>query len=1006
MDKLTIEVRLNSDTGHHFYFIPVWAESRLTAEKRELAGLAKDFPPNCNRAGLLTSLRENIPTHWTIGATGYEWLKIRRSSQVKFSGAHKNKLGSEPFDLEGLWLCIETNTGRKEKGVVYSEETNVGLERVEDANASPRRYVAMEPNDLDASMTLQLSDIYPDFEKLSREQSLPSYEIKIIWNQYQEEHEVPVRLVVDYGNSRTVAAVLDNASRAAGEDTQLSMITAAIDLNNELQDARGFLTGESRTRYDSYIADSWMVLRRPIFESENSQDDSEQVRVGGIEFEESTKLKNFLKKIGFGSSKLEVKNTAIRKIQPYMFRELGIATIGNPAYDLVGERLVDDHVRYFLSAPKRYCWDQDPPNTGGGTQWYMIDQTSSRVGVISLDGEVLKYLPEDFGSRYLAQPMDLSRNPADVRYSTVSGLGGGGFSGPRSNNYPRADAMVWSAHRIIELAYRQVQSENNWRGRAVHRRRLTEVVLTYPSGWTYLEKRAFLDAWRSAANIFFWSRFDDSSKSLNVRLGLDEAVASQLPVVFADIVNLGNSVERWLELYGKEREGTQTCRILTIDIGGGTTDISVVEYTGDSTGEGATPAISPKVLMTDSTFHAGDRLVQSLTNEILIPSLCEGHSEDDLDVVYRVLRGSDQSPVEATKRAVLNRTVFLPMVISWLKRMSTDTRSATTGGVVSVTAGSAGCHLERLADLNNSMLDGGLSSEFWPLARRFDVNIADIRKVIKSWLDPLIVNGTFYLGGLDCDFVVVTGKPSEIETVKAEMRERLPIDPSRIVFAKGFYAGKYVPLTQEDGRTKQIADAKLVTVTGAIIREASSIDRYEKSEHGAGTLLNNLKIEPAVHDEEFVQNYWHRDLPSSGSNDASCVMRPGDNGFKLMHGSAGSVTFSRSKFKNGPREPVYELRQRATDNARNVNKPIAFHFERKMHAIEDEFDAEGYTAEERDYLSIQQTGERLTTEELRLVDVQGVYADGSPADIDEWQLRVRTMDKEHWLDNPRFQRQG
>ena len=51
-------------------------------------------------------------------------------------------------------------------------------------------------------------------------------------------------------------------------------------------------------------------------------------------------------------------------------------------------------------------------------------------------------------------------------------------------------------------------------------------------------------------------------------MDMDEAVSSQLPIVFSGIHEMGDQGNNWLELFGRGEPGKQKVRAMTVDIGG------------------------------------------------------------------------------------------------------------------------------------------------------------------------------------------------------------------------------------------------------------------------------------------------------------------------------------------------------------------------------------------------------------------------------------------------------
>ena len=983
MDEIVHELILHSGTGHHYYFFPVFTEDKELLRGTSLELL---FPPNLSDRKSQKEIANFATkyTQWIAGGEDFEWIKLRFSNED--FAVSRAEFKSSKAIVKGVWICIETNIGHKDSGVHYDTKDCPSEEKIESSKSEKTKYVAAttsELPDVEAGEVelIDLSAAFCEFELFKKAAGLPSFKLQITWDKYASQEKIPVRLLVDYGNSRTVAATLDNAPNAM-DDHQLSMITRPVDLNTEYQDASDFFNEGVSLSYDDFISDSWMVLRTPLFEPSHFDYLSNCTSVVRQFYDKPNLMGKLLRK------KDKLVSSSIEYYQPYMFRELSPSAIGRPAYDIVGSVKVNDHLNYYLSAPKRYCWDTDLVGAGGESSWYMINTDKAiSIATKSLSGEFLKYLPLDFGKRGLDYPIGKGKNPAIAPPEEQA------MCSQMLCKYPKADAMIWSALRIIELTHRQINAQSYRQARSIGTRRLSEVVLSYPSGWTFAEKQSFEDAWKTAANMFHFSRFEEGVEAIDVRLGLDEAVASQLPIVFADITHLGGSVQRWLELYGKKRDGEYVCDVLTIDIGGGTVDTSVVEYSNGSVNKDydSPPVLHPKVLLTDSSYHAGDKLVKDLTENILIPELCKSLDVSERQIFYDYLRGSDQQPVDTSDRAVLNRTIFLPMVLGWLQRLS---EVSINGGVISLSAEDAKCHPDKIRGLNRDLKACGLSNDIWPNGAKFDINVSHIRDIVIRWLNPLVSSSEKYLGGMGCDLVVVTGKPSEIETVKHELRDRLPIDPTKIIFAKGFFGGMHLPLSTGVGEEKSIADAKLVTLTGSIIREATLPDRYatlpsenagtdEKSVSGA--LLQDWQIHPTTYDESFARNYWFIQLSGSSLTNrgmTKCILEPTSDRFDYVHTSNSAAHFSRSKFRNGITERIYELRI-LTKKTYHIIEPLTFGIARHLDV---------------------QKGQKLATEKLELCSVSGQYSDGTEASIEHWQLRVKTSDGEHWMDKPKFGR--
>ncbi|MFL4214826.1 virulence factor SrfB, partial [Enterobacter mori] len=78
------------------------------------------------------------------------------------------------------------------------------------------------------------------------------------------------------------------------------------------------------------------------------------------------------------------------------------------------------------------------------------------------------------------------------------------------------------------------------------------------------------------------------------------------PFVYSEIRQLHNEGENWIELFGRGRGTSAKVRLMTVDIGGGTTDVSVVEYQDSFAGGGVD--LKARLCFRDSSSTAGDAL--------------------------------------------------------------------------------------------------------------------------------------------------------------------------------------------------------------------------------------------------------------------------------------------------------------------------------------------------------------------------------------------------------------
>ena len=229
--------------------------------------------------------------------------------------------------------------------------------------------------------------------------------------------------------------------------------------------------------------------------------------------------------------------------------------------------------------------------------------------------------------------------------------------------YPRSDTLTWMALSILETAHRQINAAE-WKQDDMKfiPRYLRTVSLTYPGGWTEDEKKAFTGKWQKALNIFIMTHLRQDDQRPTLELAVDEAIASQLTYVYSEIRNLNHKADDWLRLVGRtDSSGKPKCRVITLDIGGGTADLSLVEYENQSS---SIVRLASTLLFKDSATVAGDTLVRHIIAEVLLPALLPASQENKTEFLRE--RFTSTSAAEVSVRQLVIAQVLIPIVHHWL----------------------------------------------------------------------------------------------------------------------------------------------------------------------------------------------------------------------------------------------------------------------------------------------------------------------------------------------------
>ena len=160
---------------------------------------------------------------------------------------------------------------------------------------------------------------------------------------------------------------------------------------------------------------------------------------------------------------------------PQLFVELSPAVIGEEARDILSTVDMERGGNYSLSSPKRYTWDDQQVGKNGSGYWTMVlnrwnEKAKSEAILPTLAGSMLRFFYGDGREWEISEPPNESADGVN-RPSAQ----------PQTPSFPRKDSMAWAALAIIELAYRQITSEEWRKGRQPFiPRRLRSVFVAFP----------------------------------------------------------------------------------------------------------------------------------------------------------------------------------------------------------------------------------------------------------------------------------------------------------------------------------------------------------------------------------------------------------------------------------------------------------------------------------------------------------------------------------------------
>jgi hypothetical protein len=830
-------------------------------------------------------------------------------------------------------VAVESNLGTNERGSVYVSAEECEEFEFSEQPEAPYAYSSADrvpPQSEPEKITIPLTFLEPDMVKdnFFGDAQLPSVEFDVHWVTALASKPIGVDLIVDFGNTRTTCLLL--------EDTPDDDSTGEQALVRRVQSLRFNRRGTSFDKDSGEtIINSWFMTHETEFA------EFEPPLLPESETMEFFNTKEATEKSGFGIRK-ENKATNVfskTKLIPQMFVETSPVLLGPDTANKLSSANLGGGGKCFLSSPKRYAWDNYSDSNTARLYWTMLRNPWSAQKTSTanpkLESSILRMFPAtgfDWEASNPPWEWEVYLRPA---------------SNPIEPIYPNGDSLSWMALSILEQASRQINDPSYWENNYPYiPRKLRSVQVTYPSGWTEPELNAYMNKWNKAVNAFNASHFRKES-AISLEFPIDEGVASQLPVIFSEIESMGRIGENWISLIGREpEEGFPKARVMTIDIGGGTTDFAIVEYEDHKIGPGVD--LHATLLLKDSSSVAGDQMIREIIESVLLPKLGEQHRDDPewRETYEDLFREGLNSNVDREKWKTITRLGFIPKVVEWISDLVENRRPRAKSGELNIST------------INDTLIDFAERKEIQGLDLEEPLNVTseEINAAIEKTFDSLFVELSKFASAFDVDCLVVCGKPSEIPLVSEMLRKLLPVNPLRIIVANEYKIGNWYPFSNAG----KIEDAKTLTSVGVCLYKAIQSSMLS----GWNITLKNSLVSRYRNCWEIIHEKEHCESILSSDQD--------ENTIRLMN----NARLGRRLLKDAKPEFVYQLKWKSEDTC-----PAQFDARFRRKPATNEYVSEG----------------------LELVSVSGQKQDGSSIGIDDFELKLCTLESnEYWIDEARF----
>lgn len=693
-----------------------------------------------------------------------------------------------------------------------------------------------------------------------------------------------VHMVIDFGNSRTGALLIEPAQKGGRPLMEPFELINRHHLDAWDEEGR-FIKKHSARWFNSRT--QWCMspylppprLEHKIYPTTPSQ------KKGGF----------------FGGSPKPAVQTVF--VTPRLFQDLSAVRMGQEGEDVSQSMRTEGTVLAGVSSPKRYLWADDDSWLQGAI-WHMADP-EDRCGThnyaATLQGPLLRYLAEDDPDELDLPSLDEDEVSDDEIAREV----------PHKPRHVPRSLMVAALYELLCQAYTYVNSSDyrTLTGDPGRPRELRSLVLTYPSGMISQECERLRRQAQKAIDAFRVTLGRSQERHPTLTLSIDEASAVHLTYIWSELQMVDNDPRLWFSLVGRHRaakeekpsepEATQTqtppgppglrgparrrpaarrvsrvtteasdqahqeIRIACIDIGGGTSDLMIAKY---ELAAGTVDTITGQMLHRDGISLAGDQLVKRLLERIVVPVFadCCGMQTDEVDKLFGQARPWNRT-FKAQRIAWINR-LFVPLAQAYLQHAVdnnlNDVISHMDPEYVDPDI------VESLQKTVDDMFGGGNISVSQDLGLVYDPELFE--DVVHEVFDELLIDFCGRIVTQDVDIVLLAGQPTKLRCIQDMVKRYLPLPPSRIVPMYEHFAGTWYPYQDEQGRNPGvIVDPKSAVVVGAAVESLMT-----KGKLGA---IRFRMTDPDTGTKTAVNQYHWGIMDDSRIRDDHVLFQPDDS---------------------------------------------------------------------------------------------------------------------------------
>ena len=449
-----------------------------------------------------------------------------------------------------------------------------------------------------------------------------------------------------------------------------------------------------------------------------------------------------------------------------------------------------------LSSAKRYLWDIDPTER----EWRFSENNSNTLPPVA------------------TRTRELLTEAGDFRNTNQNYA--------REMRFSRSSFMMFMIAELIAHAFVQINNPQKRarRPNSAVPRRLSKIILTIPTA-TPAREQKILKERASDALDYVWQMLslpvgDSHYKKPTLSIDWDEASCSQQVFLFNEISEIyAHKAKEYFCDFGKIRNirGSQSpsLRIASIDIGGGTTDLMITCYSCEQGN-----VIHPVQEFREGFRVAGDDILFEVIKEMIFPSivnhLSENGGQNSKMALANFFKATDDT--RAAIRSNLTNSIFVPAAIEILTKFEGTSETLSSIFINGMLSHGGGIFKNIL---NEIAKDCGLNE--WPSTDiRVEVKKPLFEACVENVLGKVVGNISTALANFDCDYILLTGRPSKQPFIRSLFASSIAINPNRLISLHAYTVGTWYPF--RNALTGKIGDPKSTVVVGALLNSVSSFE--------------------------------------------------------------------------------------------------------------------------------------------------------------------------------------